>query len=189
MSGFHNPIHRIEALAKPNRDPESGRGAQQRSSAYAKRLREEFAFLNDPDTPIELQALVTRRISAYHEYRRLWWQLFECSTPDDCAAVAGKLIEAFLDNRASLDELKFFQEHHEVLGKHPIFAERKRNEQLRGLSVRELIRRQEKVKNNIWRVKSEMKKNDKPQLDERRRQRLRDYERELAELNRLLGDN
>ncbi len=184
MSGFSNHI-RHSASDQGSR---VGRGTSKRSSSYPKRLREEFTFLNDPDTPLELQALMTRRITDYQEYRRLWWKLFESDTPDECAQTAGKLIEAFLDNRASHEELKYYQEHHEVLGKHPIFAERKRNEQLRGLSVRELIRRQEKVKNNIWRVRSEMRKNNKPQLDEKRRQRLRDYERELAELNRLIGD-
>lgn len=183
MSGFNNHIRSMS-----DQGPVRGGGSSKRSSASSRRLREEFTFLNEPDTPMELQALVTRRISAYQEYRRLWWKLFECKSPDECAAVAGKLIEAFLDNRASFDELKHYQEHHEVLGKHPIFSERKRNEELRGMSVRELIRRQEKVKDNIWRVKSEMKKNDKPHLEEKRRQRLRDYERELAELNRLLGD-
>ena len=54
------------------------------------------------------------------------------------------------------------------------------------MSVKELIYRQQKIMNNIWRVKSEIKKGDKPHLDIERNNRLASYEAELAEVNRLL---
>ena len=44
------------------------------------------------------------------------------------------------------------------------------------------------MKNNIWRVNSEMRKGDKPELAPKRMQRLQEYQMKLAEINRLLGD-
>ena len=56
------------------------------------------------------------------------------------------------------------------------------------MSIKELVRREERVRKNIWRVQSEMKKGDKPNLDQTRRDKIRGYEAELAEIRRMLGD-
>ncbi len=68
----------------------------------------------------------------------------------------------------------------------PAFAEFRRRSELLHLPVKELVRRQQQVQNNIWRVKSELAKGDKPHLDVVRRERLAGYEKELADINRLL---
>lgn len=83
-------------------------------------------------------------------------------------------------------ELNYYKEHHALLGKHPAFAEFRRRSELLHLPVKELLRRQRQVMNNIWRVRSEIAKGDKPHLDVVRRERLAGYEKELADINRLL---
>lgn len=152
------------------------------------RLRERYPFLNDPSCPVELQALVTRRITRYYEYSGLYQQLRDCDDLNQCGDVAGRLLDAYLDNRAITRELDYYQNHKKVLGKHPFFRHYQLLERLRSMSTRDLIKEEKKTKDNIWRVKSEMKKGDKPHLDEKRRLKLQEYEMKLQEINRLLGE-
>lgn len=86
------------------------------------------------------------------------------------------------------EELDYYKKHGSMLGKHPAFAEFRRRNGLLNLSIKELIRRQEQVENNIWRVKNEMAKGNKPHLDVVRKERLAGYEKELADIKRLLDE-
>lgn len=151
-------------------------------------LRGQFPFLNDPGTPVELKALVTERITRYHEYSNLYQQLRNCSTVEECAATARRLLNAYLDNQAIYRELHYYQKYGKVLGKHPMFRHFQQLAYLRSSSVKDLLREQQKTKDNIWRVNSEIKKGNKPHLDGKRRQKLQEYELKLQEINRLLGE-
>lgn len=161
-------------------------GLRPASKPEPSRLRERFPFLNEPDCPVELQALVTRRITDYHQYSRLYAQLRGCETLTELSSVCGKLLDAYLDNQAIFREMEYYQKHHKVLGRHPLFRHYQQLNRLRSMSVRDLIKEEQKTKDNIWRVKSEIRKGDKPHLDERRRQKLQEYELKLQEITRLL---
>lgn len=152
------------------------------------RLRERWPFLDKPSVPVELKALITERITRYHEYSALYPQLRDCQSVEQCADVAGRLLDAYLDNQQIARELDYYQQHGKVLGRHPLFRHFQQLTRLRSSSVKELLREQQKTKDNIWRVNSEMRKGDKPHLDEKRRQKLKEYELKLQEINRLLGD-
>jgi len=54
------------------------------------------------------------------------------------------------------------------------------------MSLRDLIEKERKLLHNIWRIESEIAKNDKPSLLEDRKQRLDQKRNELAEVQRLL---
>jgi len=54
------------------------------------------------------------------------------------------------------------------------------------MPIKELVFRRQQVLNNIWRVKSELVKGDKPHLDTVRKERLAGYEQELSDISRLL---
>lgn len=161
--------------------------AEPRTSEKMK-LRKEFPFLGSSDCPLELKALVTDRISSYHRYQDAWPELFKAASPEDCAAVASTIINAFIDNRRIWEELNYYQQHHRVLGHHPIFRQFSNLRRLRSMSIRELLRRERQVKGNIWRVQSEMKKGLKPELEQTRSDRLKGYQAELAEIRRLLDE-
>lgn len=175
--------------------PQKGSSKKQASHAQGpdksrerEKLRKDFPFLGSPDCPMELKALVTDRISSYHRYQDTWPKLFTASTPEECAAVAGRVVNAYIDNRRTWEELNYYQEHHRVLGHHPIFRQFSNMRKLRTLPLRDLLRREQQVKNNIWRVESELKKGKKPDLEQTRRDRLRGYQAELAEIRRLLDE-
>lgn len=154
-----------------------------------KKLRDRWPFLDEPDCPVELQALVTRRITAYHEYSNLYPKLRDCESLTELSTVCGKLLDAYLDNQAIFRELEFYQKHRKVLGRHPFFRHYQQLSLLRSSTTSQLFRERQRTLDNIWRVKSELKKGDKPHLDGKRRERLQEYELKLQEINRLLGED
>ena len=135
---------------------------------------------------MELEALASRKFTRYRAYVRLYRQLRDCTTTEQCAKVAGELVENYIDNRLIWQELAWYQEHGTLRGKHPAFAEFRRRHALLGTPVKELMQRLRQVEMNIWRVKSEMAKGDKPHLDAGRKERLAGYEKERADILRLL---
>ena len=154
----------------------------------ARRLRDRWPFLNDPSTPVELKALITERITRWHEYTQLYEQLHDCQSVEECADVSRRLLDAYFDNRQITAEMDYYQQHKKVLGRHPLFRHFQQLTRLRSSSVKDLLKEQAKTKDNIWRVNSEIRKGDKPHLLERRRQKLQEYELKLQEINRLLGE-
>ena len=154
-----------------------------------KTLRDRWPFLGEPDCPLELQALVTRRITDYHQYSNLYAQLRDCKDATELSTVCGTLLDAYFDGRQIADELDYYQQHRRVLGRHPLLSHFSELSRLRSLSVRDLLRLQQKTRDNIWRVNSELRKGTKPHLDVKRRQKLQQYELKLQEINRLLGDD
>ena len=153
-----------------------------------RKLRDRWPFLNEPSAPVELKALVTQRITRYHEYSNLYLQLRDCKDATELSTVCGKLLDAYFDGRQIADELDYYQQHRRVLGRHPYFRHFQQLSLLRSCSVKDLLRLQQKTRDNIWRVNSEIKKGDKPHLDQKRRQKLQQYELKLQEINRLLGE-
>lgn len=154
----------------------------------SKPFREEFPFLDQPDCPVELEALASRKFAKYHDYIKLHPKLRECRSLDECAQVAGNLLASYMENRAIWAELNYYQQHKAILGKHPIFAAFARRKNLLTMSVKDLMKRKQQLENNIWRVQSEIKKGDKPHLVSQRGERLTAYQTELAEVNRLLDE-
>ena len=75
-----------------------------------------------------------------------------------------------------------------MLGRHPIFNQNRRVEEIRRMSVRDLVKREKQLRDNIWRIKSEMAKNDKPHLDCERKQRLLERENELSLVLKMLDE-
>ena len=134
---------------------------------------------------MELEALASRKFAKYRAYVRLHELLRDCTDLDGCAKVAGELVDNYIDNRLIWQELNWYKEHGSILGKHPAFAEFRRR-QLNDMSVKQLVKRQQQVEMNIWRVKNELAKGDKPHLDATRQERLAGYEKERADILRLL---
>nr|DAU37128.1 MAG TPA: hypothetical protein [Caudoviricetes sp.] len=151
-------------------------------------FRDEFPFLDDPSCPMELQALATKKITSYRAYVKLHKQLRDCSSLVQCAVVSRQLINNYLENRMIWEELEYYRTHGAILGKHPLMAFYARKKNMLNMTVKQLFREQKRLKANIWRVKSELAKGDKPHLEPERRARLAAYEAELAEINRLLDE-
>lgn len=129
---------------------------------------------------------MTRKFNCYYEYKRLHARLFDVSEPTECAEVAGKLMDAYFENRQIYEELEYYKASGSVLGKHPIFRGFQRSAEIHRMSIKELVKEQRNVEYNIWRVRKQIEKNDKPHLDTERRTKLKQYEDDLALINKLL---
>ena len=114
--------------------------------------------------------------------------LFDLSDESECTRVTSQLMDAYIENRQIYDELTYYQNSKSVLGKHPIFKQFARNREINSMSVKQLMLEQRKLKQNIWRVQSEMNRGDKPHLDAVRRERLEQMERDIALVNQLLNE-
>ena len=84
------------------------------------RFRERFKFLNEPDCPDELKVLVADMFTALGAYKEAHTALV--TMPDNAdmletAALAEKTVENYLANREMWEELEYYRENHEVLGK------------------------------------------------------------------------
>lgn len=150
-------------------------------------FRENWSFLSDVDCPNELKVLASDKITAYWNYVDAHEKLFSCFTLEECFLTAKKIIENYIENRKIYSELAYYKEHHSLLGKHPIFDEMKRLAELRHLSIQELFRRKCNLEDAIWRIRSEIKKGDKPHLLITREQRLHRKQRELNEVQRIIS--
>lgn len=152
------------------------------------RFRDEWPFLSHPDCPMELKILATDKITAYHNTVRLHGELFSCAD-DKCYETAKNLLENFRQNRQITAEFTYYKEHGAVLGKHPIFGRSAAFDTYRKMSIRELIREQERLKESIWRNLNEIKKGTKPHLDESRRARVAEKRQRLAFVEKLIDES
>lgn len=150
-------------------------------------FRNEWPFLNDPGCPAELKILAADKISSWRRYVDLHEQLFDCTDPDQCFRTASALLAAYMENRDIHAEFAYYKEHGQLLARHPVFASFRRIRELKKKSVLELVTIRKRLEGNIWRVKNEMAKGDRPDLLPERRRRLALREAELKEVNDILA--
>lgn len=136
---------------------------------------------------MELEALASRKFTEYYRYRDLHKKLRDVTSTGEAVVICRQLIDSYIDNRMIWKELDYFKSNNAILGKHPVFDEFNRRKKLSSLSVKELCARLRQVSGNIWRVKSELAKGNRPHLDVERKNRLLGYEKELEDINRLLN--
>lgn len=150
------------------------------------KLREDFAFLSDPDCPAELKILAADKITAYHNYVSGHEKLFDATSKQEQFDAVKFTVENFMENRRIIKELEHYKKHKKILGDHRIFKSMERVQELRKLNVLELVKLQGKLNQNIWRIKSELAKKDKRHLDAEREASIRDKQFELTEIKRIL---
>lgn len=152
------------------------------------RFRDEWPFLADPSCPDEMKILAADMISSWHGYVDGHEDLYRCATPEDCYSAAENVVTNFSQNRKIRSEFEYYKNHGRVLGKHPVFSESRRLAELRRLPVTALVRKQRTLRGNIWRIRDEMAKGDRPDLMESREQRLLRRRKELAEVERMIAE-
>lgn len=199
LLSIYAPNPRIESLVKINASvfgfllinalkPFASGDAASVPVPTRRQFRRDWPFLADPTCPPELKILAADKITAYHTYTSEHRKLSSCTSLEECFERAKKIIENYKENRKILSEFTYYKEHGKTLGEHPIFSEIKRLTDLRSLPVTKLLKKKKNLEDNIWRIQSEIRKNDKPHLLDSRQERLRSRQRELAEVNRLIED-
>jgi len=151
-------------------------------------MREDWPFLKHENCPPELKILVSNKITAYHNYLDAHQRIFDCSTPEEQLIGVKCLVENYIENREIIAEFEFYKRHGRILGRHRIFQEIRDLRSLRKMKVIDLISLKKKLEHNIWRIRSEITKRDKPQLDLARGKKIDSNKLKLSEIERILTE-
>ena len=162
------------------------------------KLRDEFPFLNETDCPDELYILVGKKFAHYDAYVKIHEALFVLipdiekdaspipMTPEQIFELAVAAVENFEVNQQIYEELKYYDEHKKVLGKHPIFEERKLKEKLEKMTTDKLVIRKGNLDNYIRRDEKKLA-NLTGEVKNKLQQKINKWKIELGLVNAKLG--
>ena len=163
------------------------------------KLRDEFPFLNEKDCPEEMYVLVGKKFNHYHAYvaaaETLLVNIEDVNnpetaialTPEEVNALALESVKDFEVNQEIYAELTHYKEHGKILGKHPIFVERKLKESIDALTVEKATKRIANLDNYIRRDKSNAEKATKDADIEKYTQKVKEWEIELRLIKAKFG--
>lgn len=170
-------------------DPAAAAAAAATSTGGTGRgFREDWPFLAEPDCPPELKILAADKITAWTSFAREHERLFACATLDQCLETAKQCVFFYQQNRKIFSEFAHYRETGQILGKHPVFGETRRAEEMRTAGPWELMRRQHNLRAAISRLRSQLRAADRPDLEASRRELLSVKERELSEVEKILSN-
>ncbi len=146
------------------------------------KLRDEYPFLDNPNTPDEYKALVSDKMTAYRQYAADHAEAMGAADADDALEklyVLGKsAIEKWELNQEIKAELDFYRDSEgKVLGKHPKLANLKIVQEIGEMSEAELITHRTNAQKNI----SKREKEGKEDLVKTWKFRLAETERNLKD--------
>lgn len=151
-------------------------------------LREDWPFLSNPDCPPELKILAADKITAYAGFAREHEKLYAATSLEQCLDTAKNCVKFYCQNRKIFSEFAYYKEHGVILGKHPIFEEMKHRRELLSMGILDMERRRNNLRDAIWRLRKQIRLDERPDLEASRMDLLDAKERELAEINRLIED-
>lgn len=108
------------------------------------KLRDEYPFLNDPKVPNEFKVLVADKITAYKNYAAKHAETLEAAdageAEDKLYELAKETLGNYEMNQEAKKELDFFRESNgKILGKHPLLADLKLNQDVNDMDKGELV--------------------------------------------------
>ena len=162
----------------------SGAGREKESDKF----RKMYSFLADRDCPAELKILASDKITTYWTCVELHEKLFSCHKNEECLLVVRELVNTFIEDQTIKRELDYYKQHKWILGEHRIFERLKAIKRIRSMGVKELFKKERQLRENIWRIKAEIAKGDKPHLFSDREQRLQEKLDELAMVEKRLNE-
>lgn len=135
------------------------------------KLREEFPFLNQENTPDEFKILVADRITIFKKLAEMRGMIEDPNTSEEIRAeLAPKIAAADEANDEIWKELNHYQETGEVLGEHEIFSRLSLERKIESMTAAEKIQRVETIKGQIRTAKmhrgSANKKGNTEKVDE-----------------------
>ena len=126
------------------------------------KLRDQFPFLTDADCPDKFKILVADKFTAHATFvgsrEDIKKMIADGATFEDLFELAKKAVENFELNLDIYDELNYYNEHKQILGKHPIFKEEMMNESVEAMTTKELIKRQKNLRSYISREEKVLEK-------------------------------
>lgn len=166
----------------------------------AVKLRDEFPFLKEANCPDELLILVGKKFNHYDAYVKAHEALLVvveqdaqgedvgiALSPEQITNLALSAVENFQVNQDIWDELNYYKENKKVLGKHPIFLERKLKESIDALTVEKATKRISNLENYIRRDNKKLEKASATDEKEKYTQKVKGWEIELGLIKTKFG--
>lgn len=115
------------------------------------RFREKFPFLNQSDCPDVLKILVADMFTSFGNYKNALEKLHTLADreSEEAARLSETVVEEYLKNREIWEELEYYKEHGQVLGKAAKFREMEKAEELTKLTDVELVNKRRSAEVNI----------------------------------------
>jgi len=123
------------------------------------RFREDFPFLNAPDCPDELKVLVADMFRAYDVFREAHEKLVNMpdnASFDEAFKASQTAVENYLDNREMWDELEYYKEKGEILGKAECLKSLMEKKEISALSDLDLTKQISNSRSNISKAKASL---------------------------------
>lgn len=119
------------------------------------KLRDQFPFLAEDDCPDEFKILIADKLTAYDKYLQKFDEVKAAvdagATNEAIFEIAKQVVENFELNLDIYDELNYYNEHNQILGEHPIFADQVLTEKVNTYSTVDLTKRQKNLRTYISR--------------------------------------
>lgn len=160
-------LRRRAAPARPSATSGAGEAEVPReipeSERQKIRFRERFPFLASDGCPDVLKVLVADMFTAYGRFRESFAALQAGDMQRVMAAECEAAVENYLEDRAVLDELTYFRDRGELLGRHPkvravLHAEDEPD--YMAMDVAELVRKLNSAQANVSKAVSALRKAD-----------------------------
>jgi hypothetical protein len=126
-------------------------------------------------------------LSAHDLYLAGHSMLFSSSSNEEILQACSQTVENYLENRAIWKELSHYKEHSAILGTHPIFDWMRRRDQIRQMTIAEMVKLRDRHANNLVRARKILRDNPGHLLSQKRKENIARLERELKEIHALLN--
>ena len=117
------------------------------------KLRDQFPFLRDKETPDALKLLVNDLITSYENFKKAQPKLHELLSEKEAKEAVDLVLENYIANKEAWAELEHFKETGNVLGKHPLFERLRLKEEISAMKTPELTKKIKSLGINIGRNK------------------------------------
>ena len=163
------------------------------------KLRDEFPFLDDKNCPEEFYILVGKKMAHYHAYRAAHNSLLVniedvtkdaspiAMTEEEITALALSAVADFKINQEIREELVHFKETGKILGKHPLFAERKLKSTIDAMTVEKGMKRISNLDNYIRRDSKKMAESKTEETKQKFAEKINDWQTELKLIKAKFG--
>jgi hypothetical protein len=148
------------------------------------KLIDEFPFLDDDDCPDEFKILLSDKFKAYRKYlegrKELKAIIAAGATNEDIFAIAKKTVENYELNLDIYDELNYYKEDKQILGKHQIFEDRMQKQRVGNMSTIELTQSQKNLRSYVSRDQKAFNKMKAGDAKTKFGQKLKSWKDELV---------
>lgn len=163
------------------------------------KISDDFPFLRNKDCPDELKILVNDKITAWKEFCKKHKELVEkyfkgeitLETKVEESIKLQNLIKETVNNfelnKDIYEELDYYKENHKILGKHPILKEALLEQEIKELSIVDLVKRKDRNIYKIARAKREIKGLKDKKAIETRQHRINNWKNENIMIEKYIS--